>query len=175
MALKSGILSKLQVPRKVKVLANRWFDLVQSEAPRGRPAVGSRYGYRKPDDREQGSATTAIGLICRNYLGTNKDDPGLQLGVQSLGRVGPQLGNMYHVYHGSMVMYQNDGPDGELWKSWNVKMRDGLISTQVKQGRDAGSWHFTGGHASKGGRLYNTAMAAMTLQVYYRYEPIYER
>ena len=103
------------------------------------------------------------------------DDPGLQLGVQNLGKAGPQLGNMYHVYYGSMVLYQNDGPNGKLWKSWNAKMRDGLINSQVKKGKDAGSWHFTAGHAAKGGRLYNTAMAAMTLEVYYRYMPIYQK
>ena len=35
-------------------------------------------------------------------------------------------------------------------------------------------WYFGGGHAETGGRLYNTAMCVMTLEVYYRYMPLYQ-
>ena len=54
-------------------------------------------------------------------------------------------------------------------------MRDHLVKTQAKQnaGHKAGSWTFDGHHSSQGGRLYNTALAAMTLEIYYRYMPIY--
>jgi hypothetical protein len=49
-------------------------------------------------------------------------------------------------------------------------VRDQLIKSQVKAGDDRGSWYFTGGYEGKaGGRVYCTAMAAMTLEVYYRY------
>ena len=36
-----------------------------------------------------------------------------------------------------------------------------------------GVMDFTGGRGEVGGRLYNTAMAVMTLEVYYRYLPLY--
>ena len=55
-------------------------------------------------------------------------------------------------------------------------MRDYLVNTQDKEGNQAGSWYFGSSHASasvKGGRLYNTSLACMTLEVYYRYLPIY--
>ena len=59
-------------------------------------------------------------------------------------------------------------------------MRDYLISTQETDGHMAGSWWLPGdrgNHASMianqtGGRLYATAMACLTLEVYYRYLPV---
>jgi len=50
-----------------------------------------------------------------------------------------------------------------------------MVKTQDKQGNAAGSWHLGGkNHASEaGGRLYTTALACMTLEVYYRYLPLY--
>jgi hypothetical protein len=83
---------------------------------------------------------------------------------------------MYYNYYGAMTMFQNDGPDGKLWKSWDAKMRDHLVKTQVNEGPQQGSWHFSHGHGgSAGGRVYNTAMATMTLEVSYRYMPVYQK
>jgi hypothetical protein len=52
-------------------------------------------------------------------------------------------------------------------------MREQLIRTQAQIGHESGSWHFDDQHGNVGGRLYNTAMAVMTLEVYYRYMPLY--
>ena len=178
MALKSGILSYLTVPGYVKTRANKWLDFVQSDPYSEGTGIGSRYGYRLAQDRhghQYPGAVTAIGLLCRNYLGTKKGDPGLRMGVEWLASQGPTPSDMYYNYYASMVMYQNDGPKGDLWKGWNRVMRDRLINTQKKAGNDRGSWHFSGNHGDTGGRLYNTALAAMTLEVYYRYMPVYQQ
>ena len=37
----------------------------------------------------------------------------------------------------------------------------------------AGSWHFPDRWGDVGGRLYTTALCAMTLEVYYRFMPLY--
>ena len=173
----SGVLSYLNVPPNVKKLSNKFLDSVQSDLPEGGYGVGSRYGYVKSGDRggKGHDSTTPIGLLCRNYLGTKKEDPGLRMGVEYVGKQGPHGTNMYWNYYGAMVMFQNDGPDGKLWKSWNAKMKAQLINSQVKEGKQKGSWYFAGGHGSAGGRVYNTALAAMTLEVYYRYMPVYQK
>ena len=65
---------------------------------------------------------------------------------------------------------------GKEWTKWNDVMRDSLVESQNKKGNTTGSWFFDNNHAhsaSKGGRLYCTAMACMTLEVYYRYLPLY--
>lgn len=172
MALKSGYLAFLEVPKSVVAKANKFLDSVQADG-------GAHYGYMTPGP---GPATSAVGLLCRMYLGMERDNPGLERGVKLLAtKVGPQISasgsaNMYFNYYATQVLHQYDGPDGDLWRTWNEKMRDTLIETQSKKGHEAGSWFFTGDHGSKvGGRLYCTSMAAMTLEVYYRYMPIYSQ
>jgi len=53
-------------------------------------------------------------------------------------------------------------------------MRDWVTGAQSKSGHTAGSWHYTGPDrgSTKGGRLYDTAMSSMCLEVYYRHMPL---
>jgi hypothetical protein len=160
MALKSGHMAYLQVPPGTIVGANKFLDSVMSDY--------AYYGYTDPG---RGQATTAIGILCRMYLGWKKDHPGIEKGVQYLSQTGPSPGNMYYNYYATQVMRHYEG---EMWDKWNVKMRDSLITTQEKAGHLKGSWHMRGDHgAERGGRLYCTSMACMILEVYYRHMPIY--
>lgn len=165
MALKSGHMAYLQVnPATVKG-AIKFLDSVQSNS-------GSHYGYTGPDAGRP--ATTAIGLLCRMYLGWKHDHPALQEGVKWISQQGPSKNNMYYNYYATQVMRHNEG---DLWKKWNVEMRDYLINSQAKDGHAKGSWHFGGGDhgSSKGGRTYCTSHATMILEVYYRHMPIYRK
>ena len=169
MALKSAKLSGIQIKKRTYQLVDKFLKNVSVEN-------GAKYGYKsapvKVTKRDRGR--TAIGLLCRMYMGWEKDHPGLKAGVEWLSdEVGPDVdanADLYYNYYGSQVMKQYGG---EPWKKWNSKMRDFLVKTQDKSGTTAGSWWFTRGHSEKGGRLYCTAMACMTLEVYYRYLPLY--
>lgn len=96
----------------------------------------------------------------------------MEQGVQAMNGKGPSHGNMYFNYYATQVIHHYGG---DPWKQWNPRMRDSLVNSQAKAGHETGSWHFAGAdHGSdKGGRLYCTAMAAMTLEVYYRHMPLY--
>lgn len=165
MALKSGRLGFLEVPKPVVNGAMKFLDSAQAEG-------GAYYGYTGPGN---GPATTAVGLLCRMYLGWEHDKPELAKGVKHLAQLGPQTGNMYFSYYATQVLHQFDGPDGDLWQGWNVKMRDSLVASQELEKHETGSWMFKGSDHGfdAGGRLYCTTMAAMTLEIYYRYMPIY--
>jgi hypothetical protein len=169
MALKSGYLAHLHVNPPTVNGAKKFLDSVQGEG-------GAHYGYDRPPGQPPGPATTAIGLLCRMYLSWEHDKPELEKGVKFLASQGPQLGNMYYSYYATQVLHQFDGPDGDLWQSWNTKMRDSLIASQATEKHELGSWVLKGDHGyESGGRLYCTAMAAMTLEIYYRYMPIYTK
>ena len=162
MALKSGYMAGFDIPAGVAEKAGLFLDTVQRNG-------GSAYGYTSPG---QGEATTAIGLLCRMYLGWKRDNPALERGVRMLSKRGPSPSNMYYNYYATQVMRHWEG---EPWENWNRQMRDQLVHSQAKQGHEEGSW-FTGSGdlgAKPGGRLYSTAMATMILEVYYRYMPIY--
>ncbi len=172
MALKSGHMAYLRVPPVTVKKAFQYLDTVQANS-------GANYGYTDPG---AGQATTAIGLLCRMYLGWKKDNPALQRGVAWLSKQGPRIGgpnkggkppsaNMYYNYYATQVMRHWEG---EQWDKWNNKMRDTLVKTQAQKGHEEGSWFFTGEHGSEvGGRLYSTTLATMILEVYYRHMPIY--
>ena len=164
MALKSGHMAYLNVPPNTVAGAIKFLDSVQSES-------GAKYGYTSPGG---GQATTAVGLLCRMYLGWKKDHPGLQRGVQYLSATGPSKGNMYFNYYATQVLRHNEGDE---WKKWNEVMRDSLVASQGKNGHEKGSWMMKGGdHGTDvGGRLYCTSMATMILEVYYRHMPIYAK
>ncbi|NLF07468.1 MAG: terpene cyclase/mutase family protein [Pirellulaceae bacterium] len=162
MALKSGHMAGFEIPPLVVERASQFLDEVQQSG-------GSAYGYTTPG---QGEATTAIGLLCRMYLGWQHDNPALERGVRMLSKRGPSPSNMYYNYYATQVMRHWEG---EPWENWNRQMRDQLVHSQAKQGHEEGSW-FTGSGdlgAPTGGRLYCTAMATMILEVYYRHLPIY--
>jgi len=78
--------------------------------------------------------------------------------------------NLYYWYYATFSMYQLQDV---YWQRWNEALRSTLLSLQVKDGPLAGSWKTNdlwGGH---GGRVYTTALAALTLEVYYRFLPLY--
>lgn len=162
MALKSGHMAYLKVPQGTVIGASKFLDSVQMES-------GAKYGYTGPGPAP---GTTAVGLLCRMYLGWKKDNAALQRGVEYLSTTGPSKGNMYYNYYATQIMRHWGGDE---WDKWNKGMRDFLISEQSKQGHKEGSWFMDGGDhgAGVGGRIYCTAMATMILEVYYRHMPIY--
>ena len=67
-------------------------------------------------------------------------------------------------------MHQNQG---EPWEKWNEKLRPILVRNQVRNaGREDGSWDPTGKWGPEAGRCVITAMATLSLEVYYRYLPL---
>lgn len=86
----------------------------------------------------------------------------------------PQNGkpDFYHWYYGCLALYQHKGP---IWEDWNNRMRPIFIQSQTKNGKLAGSWdpgrHH---HGNRMGRIVATALATLSLEVYYRYLPMYQ-
>jgi len=160
--LKSAALAGIDVPYEVWMKINDFLDGIQDDA-------GATYLYLA---NERGTAaTTAIGLLCRMVNGWPRDHQPLTRGAAKLAGQRPERNNMYFNYYASQVLHHMGGPH---WEKWNPKMREYLIKTQAAEGHEVGSWYFAEQHSSPGGRLYATAMATMTLEVYYRYMPLYK-
>ncbi len=163
MALKSGHMGYMQVPKATIMNSQKFLDAVSTEN-------GAFYGYSGPG---KGKATTSIGLLCRMYLGWDHEHPSLSEGVNYLSTEGPSKAgsvDMYYNYYATQVMRHYGG---EPWEKWNEEMRDWLVSQQATRGDMEGSWYFEYPWSQRGGRLYNTALACMVLEVYYRHLPIY--
>ncbi len=162
MALQSGKTARLRVSRTAFSSSAQFLDATQS-------ANGAQYAY-VPGQRAKPS-TTSIGLLCRMYLGWDNKHPALQSGVAYLSQTGPSPNNMYYNYYATQVMHH---AGGSTWPKWNLVMRDSLIKSQLKKGPEKGSWNVTDPHGNGGGRLYQTCLSVMTLEVYYRHLPLYQ-
>ena len=79
---------------------------------------------------------------------------------------------MYYWYYGTQTLHH---VGGKSWQKWNEIMRKMLVDLQIKEGHMAGSWTPKEQHDQAGGRLYMTALATCTLEVYYRHMPIYAK
>jgi hypothetical protein len=72
---------------------------------------------------------------------------------------------------------------GKYWENWNAAMKKSLLDNQRKGGpmdgtaEDVdGSWDpVGGGYVPTGGRVFSTALGALSLEVYYRYLPLYTK
>jgi len=139
----------------------------------------SEYAYSKDL-----SCMTAVAVLCRLFAGQSRGDAVLKRGVDILMKETPQWVeqkdkqlskvNVYYWYYGSYAMFQFGG---SLWKKWNEDMKAALLPTQrqefdpqTKKPLDEdGSWDPIGEWGLAGGRVYSTALGAMTLEVYYRF------
>ena len=78
--------------------------------------------------------------------------------------------NYYYIYYASLALMQLQG---NAWKEWNPATSKLLLDLQQRVGDDAGSFPPDKEWSDRGGRVYNTTLATLTLEVYYRYLPMY--
>jgi hypothetical protein len=175
MALKSAEISGLTFPKECYDGARGWLDQV-TEGTYGRA------GYtRKPvNGNERWLSPTAIAIMSRIFIDKDRADARLATGCDQLLRNKPKWGeggvDYYYWYYASLALFQFDGPTGSKWRSWNDDMKNALVPNQNKlaTGCRTGSWEPVDLWARhSGGRVYSTAINALTLEVYYRYANVF--
>ena len=171
MAMKSALMSGLHVDPVVLDGAKKF---LKSAATKSKS--GGLFSYTPGASPSAGP--TSVGLLCIQYMGTQRSDPAILEGMTFLMRNLPQKDrgrNVYFSYYATQVMHNLPGPE---WDSWNRNMRRVLIETQIKDGCAAGSWDplkpAPDAWGDAGGRLMMTSLSALTLEVYYRYLPLYK-
>jgi hypothetical protein len=168
MALKSAQMAGLDVPASTLKKTERFLDSCASPTTEG-------YGYV---GNAATPTTSAVGLLCRQFMqGWGPQNPRLIKGISAnLKPVPPGTKkDAYFHYYATQVMYHFGG---DAWKDWNQKMRDLLVASQAaeKASADFGSWSSAGDTwGTSGGRLMVTSLNLLTLEVYYRYLPLYHR
>ncbi len=168
MALKSGEMAGLNVPKEAYAGVSRWLDSVESKSAAG------QFSYHPT--KEVSPAMTAEGLLMRQYLGAKRDDAPLIAGANYLRTRLPDFGqrDAYYWYYATQVMFHMQG---DHWGEWNNSLRDLLVTTQSRDGAVSGSWDparpSPDKWASGGGRHYLTCLNLLMLEVYYRHLPLY--
>jgi len=119
---------------------------------------------------------TAASLTGRLFLGhkrTARDCTGQAQWLTANNKhvqIARQANNLYTIYYMSLSMF-NMGRN--YWKGWNKAFNAPLRARQEKKGPNKGSWPNGGfAYGGHGGRVYTTAMAVLSLEVYFRYERV---
>jgi len=147
-----------------------WTDKTMTD-----PATGKgRYrpgGFKDP-------SMMWVGMFQKQFLGFPRSDQFLQKASENtvdyvkkatvVGGAAP--GDVYQVYYGTLSAFQQQG---DCWYAWNPAMKKTLIGSQHRGDPKqlGGSWDPTKGHTGhKVGRVGTTALFALCLEVYYRYD-----
>lgn len=162
MALQSGQSGRIEVDPAVVNRAQSFLDSVSDSG-------GATYAYTPGSPTT--ASMTAVGLLCRMYLGWPHDSGPLQQGIHRLSTIGVSRADMYFNYYATIALHHYGGAE---WEKWNGTMRDQLVMTQLTEGAAAGSWPVTDPHGGAGGQIYQTCLSVLTLEVYYRYLPLYQ-
>lgn len=164
MALKSAQAAGLDIPLQTR---QKMINFLQKRAL---GKAGGLAGYR--ENERPTLSMTAESLFCKQMLGQAREHPACEEAVNYLLSNPPsrQSLNLYTWYYSTLALYQYGG---EPWEKWNGRLRDLLISEQLTEGENAGSWEPRDPWGGYGGRIYSTAFATLTLEVYYRYLPLY--
>ncbi|MCE5325186.1 MAG: hypothetical protein LLG01_02105 [Planctomycetaceae bacterium] len=162
----------IKVPDATMWGALRWLDSVASRTPQR-----ALTGYT---DRIPQPAMSAEAAFCRILLGQKLSDAQQKELGEYLLHFEPGKGrndllgrdDFYLWYYTALCLAQLQN---ETWAAWNHKMQSRLLSLQNKDGDLKGSWDPKDKHSRLGGRVYTTVLGTLTLEVYYRYLPIFAR
>ncbi len=168
-ALRSAHLAGLVVPDRTVAGIQGYLDAASTDGK------GATYSYQ-PGGRPT-PVMTAEALVVRQLLGWPRSRSSLREGSRLVARdlIEARERNIYYWYYGTQLLHNMQG---EAWDVWNKKVRDGLVRLQVKGKEcDRGSWDPAQPVADRwgrsGGRLFTTSLSVLTLEVYYRYLPLY--
>ncbi len=183
MALKSAEISQLDFPRTAYDGARAWFDEATEETY-GRvgythKGTGKVFIPGKNEHYDHHETLTAIAVMSRIFIDKEKSDPRMKNGVALLLRDKPAWdGNQidfYYWYSAALALFQFEGAKSANWASWNEPMKNALLKHQnlESSGCRSGSWEPVDRWSCEGGRVYATAINALTLEVYYRYANVF--
>ena len=75
----------------------------------------------------------------------------------------------HHWYYATLALFQHQSIDEGAWTRWNEALKPELLAHQRRDGHAAGSWDPHDEWSRLGGRIYQTAICTLSLEVYYRY------
>lgn len=190
LALKSAVLAGLEVKSTTLSRMDRFLDHTNYDngtrynylplRETGVELIGRGESIGKFPDSEY--TCTAIGLLLRMYLGRGPGHAPLDGGINLLDEWGALKTeqplrsaqghcNLYYAYYGTLALHHYGG---SAWTRWFPELREFLIDNQSSGGHESGSWFFSDPYCDTGGRLLNTSLAVMILEVRYRYMPLYD-
>ncbi|HVR73544.1 MAG TPA: prenyltransferase/squalene oxidase repeat-containing protein [Planctomycetota bacterium] len=176
MALRSAASAGIAVPDHVLERTRHFLSRAVTADGQGIYAqVGQEAGRR-------GINMTAVGLLSKLYAGALPTEAPVRRAVERLLREPPDwhatgawddtFQSYYYWYTATLALFHLGG---EEWWAWNFLLLRTLLPLQSRKPHEEGSWPPEPSWIGlSGGRVYSTAINVLTLETYYRYEPLFE-
>ncbi|MGD9632724.1 MAG: hypothetical protein AB7G28_24080 [Pirellulales bacterium] len=170
MSLLSAERAGIKVPPQTWTGAERFLRSVE----RGR--AGGLASYRP--DGPPSTPMTAEAMYCRQVVADALSGTTNQVAFDEATAAilalppEPQRVNLYYWYYATLALHhqqEQHSATAAAWQTWNTALTLTLVNSQLADGPEAGSWEPNCIWGGYGGRVYSTAVAAMCLEVYYRY------
>jgi len=170
------VMLALKTCREAEIpVSDRTFSRLVSFFKNQEDPLTGRTHYQTPNFGTD--ALTGVGMLLDQFVTHHADSPLIALAAPYLAELaesewGPGVANppqydYYLWYNCTLAMYQ---AGGDPWKRWNQVVRERVQGLQIKgEGCDRGSWAPNDHWGAQGGRIYTTALATLTLEVYYRF------
>lgn len=161
MAMESARRAGIQTPRTTFESARRFLDSVAV------PGEPGKYAYRRGD--APSAAMTAEAMFVRQLLGHSREEPIMEQSAAFILDTPPRWKDgapTYYWYYATLALFQQQG---EPWERWNTALAPELLKNQRADGPATGSWDPQDQWSKLGGRVYQTAVCTLSLEVYYRY------
>ena len=183
MALKSAELADLDFPSSAYDGALTWLNEATEPASPFQTGYNARgtgkvYVPGKNENFDHHPAMSAVAVLSKIFIRKRRAEwsiSAVNLLLSDLPEWRTNRTDFYYWYYGSLAAFQYDGPDGPTWKRWAGPMKNALVPNQHARGDGCryGSWDSDLERwGSEGGRVYATALNALTLETYYRYAPV---
>jgi len=123
-------------------------------------------GYAMAAGEKPSARATVAALLCRQFLGWKKDDlaPQVSVFLKQYGYPDENGSDDLFDWIGELVTFQQGG---DAWRNFNGGARTRITGAQEHDGsvRPRGEW-------SGAGRVFSTAVGALCLEIYYRYQAL---
>ncbi len=130
------------------------------------PGVNEKY---EPHD-----TMTAIAVYGRHVMRKKPDKAMIKAAISLLSKDLPEWSKFdidyYYWHQGTIALHRIASPRSKEWKNWNKALKGVLLPNQHKSGCLGGSWDPVARWSLETGRVYSTAINALTLETYYRYK-----
>lgn len=178
LALKAAHTAGFSIPPQAFEGAQAWFlRATDSQGNAGYMTPGGGSSFLGPNDGkfDEQPTNTAVALLGRLLMGERRSTDALRQASKHLLAAPPtwpsreqvRKVNFYYWYYGTYAMFQMGG---QPWHDWNAQMKQALLPQQRRGGCADGSWDPDCPWSLVGGRVYATAINALTFEIYYRYE-----
>ena len=177
MGLKSAKVAGFDVP---KATVEKALKHLENEAYVGGDGYDDGKVLYTPGKGGTKPAMVAVYLSSAQFLGRSRTDQ------KVVACAGASLNDLptgkdhylYKTYYQALGLFQM-GPKSEYWRTFNKAMKSSVLSGQIKTGTvkdKKGSWDPDSSHAAKeGGRVYQTALSVLCMEIYYRYQELEKR